>query len=412
MRRAKTLKWIIKFSLFVLTLTVGTMAALNAGETAGLARVDLTNAPVESITQAPDGRTLYAEVTGNELSGTLYRSADNGRSWEIAGAVPSEGIKTLTVASDNSAVLYAGGVGGPMENVHSLWRSEDGGQNWQQFGLNLPANAEHQVPDVTALAIDPHQPEFLYVGTDGQGVYRFDRTYPGYELVGGTTLYNAHVKKLLVSDDSRLYALTAGGLFVTADDGWQKIETPETFITLAVSPYAFQTLYAGSASSGLYRSEDGGQSWEAINDGLTMPAGAAVRITALAVDEQNPMNLVVATAYGLGSQLAPGELYQSRDDGAHWAQVTDLSSLVSELRLHNGLIQATTEHGLVRYGRVTETAYGVVETAPVTNLEALQSLVRPTPNQIAILAITLGLAGLILLNPLHWFEREREDSFG
>lgn len=412
MKRNSLLKWFIKLGLFALTLIIGTALALNVGETKGVARVDLRNAPVEAVLAAGDGQTLYAEVSENDQAPGLYRSVDNGRSWQTVGALPSPDITALTVAADNSTVLYAAGPGGPMASTESLWRSEDGGQNWHQFGLNLPANAERVVPDITDLAVDPNRPDTLYVATDGQGVYRFDTNYPGYELVGDITLYNAHVKSLVVSDDSRLYALTAEGLYVTTtDDRWAKIDTPDTFTTLAVAPYAFETLYAGSVSTGLYRSEDGGQTWETINIGVDMPAGTALRITALAVDEYNPLRLVVATAYGLGSQLAPGQLYESKDNGQNWLQVVDLDSLVTDLRVHNGSIQATTSHGLIKYGRVSETAYGPIETTSAPAPTGLETLTSPTPTQIAILVVTFGLAGLILLNPLHWFEPEPDRYF-
>lgn len=410
MKRTRFLKWLIKFGLFALTLTIGTALALNAGETSGLARVDLRNAPVEAVLDAGDGQTLYAEISETDETLALYRSVDNGRTWQNAGTLPSPTLTALTVAADNSAVLYAAGSGGPMAHTQSLWRSEDGGQSWQQFGLSLPANAERIVPDITDLAVDPNRPDTLYVATDGQGVYRFDTQYPGYELVGGPSLYNNHVKSLVISDDSRLYALTAEGLYVTtAADRWAKIETPDAVTTLAVAPYALQTLYAGTVSTGLYRSEDGGQSWQAINIGVDMPAGAALRVTALAVDDQNPLRLVVATAYGVGSQLAPGQLYESKDNGRNWLQVVNLESLITDLRVHNGLIQATTPHGLVKYGRVSETAYGPVEATPAPAASGLATLVSPTPTQIAILIVTVGLAGLVLLNPLHWFERQQKN---
>ncbi len=404
MKRRRIIRLTVKLGLFALTLILGVLTALNMGETESLARVDLTGASVNMMTTAVDGNTLYAEVAHDSQLTGLYRSTDNGRTWEMLGEGPGSPVNVLTVHSGNEGIFYAGGPGGAMETTKNLWRSVDSGRTWQKFNLNLPASPHRVLPDITTLAVDPQQPHILYVGTDGQGVYRFDDRVLGYELVGGTSLYNAHIKSLVVGTDSQLFTLTNEGLFAVRDNVWQKLDTPDALTGLVALPNESQTLLGGSVSTGVYRSNDGGQTWKRIGQGLDLIPGAALRITAIAVDEENHNHLTVATAYGLGSQFAPGSIYESNDQGENWSKIVDLDGLVTNLSINKGVIHAVTADGLVRYGKVDEQLYDRISpSSPV--VDKVSALARPTGIQVAVLVLTVGLAGLILLNPMRWFER-------
>jgi photosystem II stability/assembly factor-like uncharacterized protein len=291
----------------------------------------------------------------------------------------------------NEMMLYAGTTGGPMATATNLWRSDDQGQTWHKFGLSLPASPERLIPAVTVLAVDPNRSEVLYVGTAGQGVYRFDLNRVGYELVGGVSLYNAQIKSVVVSSNSRVYALTNRGLFVTKGGTWQQLEAvPEALVSLAVAPSNPQVLYVGSASSGAYRSRDGGQTWESISAGLGLAPGAALRITALTVAEQDSQHLVVATAYGLGSHLAAAGIYESKDAGQQWVKLANLDELVTHLTFNKGAIYAATAKGLTHYGEL-------LEPAPALTRLRLNQLANPTITQGLILTVTLIMAGLVLV---------------
>lgn len=399
MKKERILNWLIRVILFAVILTVGTAAALVAGESQGLAMADLSAAPVQAVTTIPQGNVLYADVKGEAATSGIYRSDDKGRTWQLVSASPSPSVNALAVHPVNNQVVFAGAEGGPLATTNNLWRSDDGGRTWRKFFLSLPASPDGLIPAVKALAIDLHQPGLLYVGTDGQGVYRFDVGSDGYgyTLVGDVSLYDAHVKGLVVGSDSRVYALTNNGLFVNSGDEWQKLETlPELPVSLAVAPSDPKTLYAGAPSSGLYRSTDGGQSWQAVSAGLDLVPGASLRVTALAVDAENPERVVVATAYGLGSQLAGGGVYESLDGGQQWRKLGQAEHLVNHLNLTNGAVVAATSKGLVTYGEVA------APVSPVIPIPALQPLANPNGLQIGILILTLMMAGLVLVGRFEW----------
>ncbi|HXV97441.1 MAG TPA: hypothetical protein VEC93_03390 [Anaerolineae bacterium] len=400
--KKRGLNLIVRMVLFGLILSLGTIAALVTDEIKGLALADLSGTSIQALA-ATQKDVLYASLSGGSAPAGLYRSDDHGHTWQLVSSGPGLAINALGVHPSNDAVLYAGTAGGPLATANSVWRSDDGGQAWRKFSLSLPANPYRMVPAVTALAVDPHQPEVLYAGTDGQGVYRFDERRWGYELLGGISLYNAHVRSLVVSPDSRVYALTSEGLFVTAGDTWQEIKSlPERAISLAVAVSDPKTLYVGCPSSGAYHSKDGGHTWQPISDGLGLIPGAALRVTALVVDEQEAQHVVAATAYGLGSQLVGGGIYESHDSGHSWTKLGDAAGLVTHLIINERNLYGATTKGLIRYGEPAEPA-------PVISLPGLRRLAHPTGSQVLILILTLGLAGLALLGRVEWLT-ERHQS--
>ena len=399
----KILTLIIRIGLFLIILFIGTMTALTMEETPGLALADLSDAPVQAMAVSGRNEVLYAALNGELEPAGIYRSDDNGQTWQAVGSLPSAVVNTLTTDPGNQAILYAGGGRGEL-GANNFWRSLDGGQTWQNFNLPLPASPARVVPAVTATAIDPERPELLYVGTDGQGVYRFEVGQVGYELIGGLALVDSHVKDLVTTRNGQLYALTNSGLFVTAGDTWQKLErVPELPVSLAVAASDSQLLYTGGSSGGAYRSFDGGQSWESISAGPGLAPGVSLRVTAIAVDENEAGHLAVATAYGLGSQLAPGSVYESYDAGSSWTKIRDLDSLVSRLTLNEQTVHAATPTGLERYGAPAQPTLS----AQPKSLPPVQSLAKPSGTQLLVLALTVGLAGLMLVGRLEWLLKRR-----
>ena len=402
MKKPRIFGIIIKIVLFTLVLSVGTLVALRLDETEGLALTDLPEANIEAVAAMPQRPVMYAHLTDATQAHGLYRSEDGGQSWRLMGSGLDTPINSLAVDSHTDGLLYAGTGGGPLGVTNNVWRSLDGGQSWHNFNLSLPAGPDRMVPAVTAVMPDPNQPGVLYVGTDGQGVYRFYDKLLGFELVGGLDLHDSHVKQLTMATDGKLYAVTNGGLFVTEGDSWRKIESlPETAIIVAAAPTNPRVLYVGTPSSGLYRSTDGGQQWQSVSSGLGLLPGAALRITELAVDDQDANRIVVSTGYWLGSRLAPGGIYESFDGGSHWTRLGDSPAPIKHLSLSGPTVRAVTAAGTVRYGAGGETQ------TPVRS-PALEPLTSPSGVQILVLLITVGLAGLVAISHLGWVAEHRQ----
>lgn len=393
---------VIRILLFALVLTLGTFTALSVGETAGLASTTLPQTAVEAIAADPADQVIYAGLAKDEQSTQFYISKDSGQSWQAIGPGLDATVTDLAVHPADVNSLYAGTPGGDLETTNNLLVSGDGGQSWHDFHLKLPANPERQLPDVTALAVDPNRPDELYIGTAGQGVYVYDaqpNSY-GYELVGGVNFAQRYIKNLVVGPNSQVYALTTEGIIAIdrPNDTWREINSlPDVAVSLAVDSTDPQTLYAGTVGYGAYRSTDGGQTWEALNNkALGWQPGTILQVSALALDEANPQHLAVATAYSVGSEVAGGSVYESHNAGQNWTKLADTETVVNSLNISSGGIYATTAQGLVQYREPV----GSTAASPLGNL---RSLSNPSGSQILILTLTVILAGLILVGRVEWF---------
>lgn len=399
----KALQLVTRLVIFGLILALGTTTALVAGESQGMALSSLSNTSVQAVARVSQGDGLYVALDGGTQPAGIYASEDNGLTWRMVSSGPGSALKALAVHPTQPNVVYAGTSGGPAIDTASLWRSNDGGVTWHRFTIGMPADTYGNVPAVTALAVKNSEPDVLYVGTAGQGVYRFDMQRNGYELVGGISMVDAHVRSLVLGPQDRLYAITSQGAFFTDGGAWQPLaRVPEQPASLAVAPNDAQTLFIGGTSTGVYRTTDGAATWELVGEGITVLPGAALRVTALGIDEQDGNRVVAATALGLGGRLVGDALYQSDNNGASWTKVAEVQGIVTQLAVDGGVIYAAGANGLARYGASAEqpaTSFAGVNWAGLTN---------PTGVQVLILVLTIALAGLALTWRRDWLVRRNQ----
>jgi photosystem II stability/assembly factor-like uncharacterized protein len=191
-----------------------------------------------------DGKTAYA-AAGNGV----YGSSDGGRTWRAIGP-PALFPVALALAPRHPLTVYVGGAADGASRAGGLYRSTDGGASWIRLtdALNV---------DVTAIAVDRRTPTTLYIGTPGGEGGIFESTD------GGATWHKQ----------------SAGPTWRTRSrDG--RLLTPTLGITsLVVDPAQPSTLYTATGWDGVFRSTDGGRSWQRYDRGLANEA-----VTALALD--------------------------------------------------------------------------------------------------------------------------------
>ncbi len=408
MKRNQIAKWTIKLGLFVLILAGGTVAALAIDEATGLALTELPNTPVQAVA-GHQNDAVYATLNDSSTP-AFYRSYDQGDTWEaLESNLNPASVTALAIDPQDSAILYAGTEGGPVDKINNVWRSFDGGESWQNFNMKLPAGPDKMIPAVTTLEVDPNQPYGLYVGTAGHGVYRFDENQVGYTLVGGVTMPAVNVHDLVIDANSRLYALTGQGLFSLEGEAWQQLNTlPGTPVELAIAPLNPQIIFASVPPNGIYRSEDGGYTWEHTVSGLNWTPGSGLRATALAIDPKNPAHVVAATAYELGiHHLSPGGIFESQTGGESWNEIADTDTLVTDLNFTPDGILAATDEGLRRYETSSPAATGNTSTLAKPVVDEFDSLFPLSGLQILIFLLTLSLAGWVLIGRFNWFRKQR-----
>lgn len=199
---------------------------------------------------ASDPNVIYVGTGEKSIRGVttgqgdgIYKSTDAGATWTHIGLHKAGQISRIKIHPTNPDIAYVGVQGqiwGPSEE-RGVYRTTDGGQTWEQV---LRVNAQTGATD---LRMDPTNPRILYAAMWEHG------RKPWYILSGGT----------------------AGGIFKSTDagDNWEKLGggLPETIgkIGVDVSASNPQRLYAiveaMPGEGGLYRSDDGGATWELKN---------------------------------------------------------------------------------------------------------------------------------------------------
>ncbi len=239
--------------------------------------------------------------------------------------------RVLRFHPEDPTIMFAGAVGGGM------WKSIDAGENWVPLTDHLPNLA------VGCFEIDPTNPQVMYLGT-GEGYFNGDAvagigllksvdagvtwntTGMSYQYTQGQAVLCIDIDPLdgnivLASTGSGLRRSTNGGQsFTTVLQGNINalVRDPVTpSVMLAGAGYPF-----GSGVNGVYRSEDGGQSWVRSSDGLP-PANQIGRVV-LDIYRSNTQ-IVYAGICGTfnynGSQMIG--VFRSVDNGQSWTQMYD-----------------------------------------------------------------------------------------
>ena len=127
----------------------------------------------------------------------------------------------------------------------------------------------------------------------------------------------------------RLYARQADGIWISDDTGtsWtQAGALPSRPLAMAVAQGTPGLVFVGTESLGLYRSNDGGASWQPVESAvLTLDEAAPVAVTALAIDPEDEQIVYAATNIWLGTNtahLTPLGVVVSVDGGRQWLQLS------------------------------------------------------------------------------------------
>jgi photosystem II stability/assembly factor-like uncharacterized protein len=256
------------------------------------------------------------------VGGGVWKTENSGRTWYAISdeGIPIGSIGAIAVAPSNPDIVYVGTGEPDIRSQHSygdgMYKSTDAGKTWTHIGLEA---TEH----IGRIAIDPADPNRVYVAALGHA-------------------YNANPER---------------GVFRSTDGGatWKKVlfhqKMPNDVgaIEIAIDPTNPRVLYASLWATrrppwsvyaptnlpggGLYKSTDGGDTWQQLTGGL--PTDDFVGKIGMAIAPSNPNRVwaVVDDTHGAvaplrnsggGSASAttpPGGIYLSDDAGAAWKKV-------------------------------------------------------------------------------------------
>lgn len=257
------------------------------------------------VSSRPD--TFYIGTAG----GGVWKTDDAGRTWHpLFDRQPASSIGALALAPSDPTVIYVGtGQVAARYDVGSgngVYRSADGGRSWQHVGLD-------ETRHIGRILVDPQHPDTVLVGALG---HYFG---PNHERgVFRSTDGGRHWKQTLyINDDTGVVDLAAdpANPAIVYAAAWQ------------VRNYPWLSYFQPNAGpgSGLYRSSDGGMTWKRL-DGHGWPGGVLGRI-GVATGRGGRVYAVINAAPNSGNvphaaSKDQGGLYRSDDGGATWQLVS------------------------------------------------------------------------------------------
>ncbi|HYT75721.1 MAG TPA: hypothetical protein VEL79_13285, partial [Vicinamibacterales bacterium] len=259
----------------------------------------------------------------------------SGLKWRMVGPFRAGRVNAVTGVAGQPNTFYFGSVGG------GVWKSTNSGRTWN------PIFDSQHVASIGAIAVAPSNPDVIYVGSGeadmrdsiqfGDGMYRSTDAGKTWKHIGLET--TRQIGRVIVHphDPNIVYVAALGhpygphadrGVYRSADGGanWQKVlykSDSVGAIDLAFDPSNPQTVYAAmwavrrppwfiyapanGPGSGLFKSTDGGKTWNPLTKGL--PAEGLGRI-GIAISPANPRRIYVV------ADAKEGGLFRSDDAGA------------------------------------------------------------------------------------------------
>lgn len=276
--------------------------------------------------------------------------------WQFAGPTNIGGrITDIEMHPDDIQTIYAGAATG------GVFKSTNGGTTW------FPVFDDAVSLSIGDIGIAPSNPNIIYVGTGEancgggslayEGVGVFKSTDGGINWLHTGLEETRNIGRIVIdpNNEQRVFVAAMGKLFAgnpergvyrTTDGGvtWERklfISDTTGCIDLAVKPDSPNTIFAamwerirkpwgrsyGGLTSGLYRSTDGGENWQQLSNGLPVNTGNIGRI-GISISQSNPDLIYAIYADEIGYFAG---VYKSTDAGDNWIRTNDgaLSSLFS-----------------------------------------------------------------------------------
>jgi photosystem II stability/assembly factor-like uncharacterized protein len=255
---------------------------------------------VAGVRSAPS--TFYFGATG----GGVWKTEDYGIQWKNIsdGFFSTPSIGAIDVAENDANIIYVGtGSDGLRSNViegRGMYKSIDGGEHWSFIGLK-------EVGQIGAVRIHPNNHNIVYVAAIGKA-FKSNPERGVYKTVDGGKSWK---KILSISEETGVYdieflASNPEIIFATA---WKAERKPWSIIS-----------GGKPEEGGIYKSVDGGSSWEKITEGLPDKLIGKIDLGVTPADSKIVYALVEAPD-------DRGGLYKSVDQGQSFKQVSSNSGI-------------------------------------------------------------------------------------
>ncbi len=235
------------------------------------------------------------------VAGGVWKTEDAGQYWVPIsdGQMTTSAVGALAVAPSDGNVIYAGmgesTIRIDVSHGDGVYRSTDKGKTWSHIGLE-------QSRHIGEIIVDPRDPDVAYVAALGhsakdnaeRGVYRTTDGGGSWDLV-------LHISE------------SAGAVDLSIDPNNPRI----VFATTWEARRNFWSINSGGPGSGLWRTADGGDTWENLSTSPGLPEGTLGKI-GVSVSPANS-DRVFALIEAAGRDRG---LYRSDDGGRTWAKTS------------------------------------------------------------------------------------------
>jgi photosystem II stability/assembly factor-like uncharacterized protein len=244
----------------------------------------------------------------------VFKSTDGGKTWvakntglKLTPVKPCCDATQVEVDPKNGNIVYVSLAS------RLLYKSTNGGDSWLQLRNGIDPHVGQ-----TFLTIDPGNSQTIYAG--GDRTYRSTNGGMQWSLI-----YDRAGRMLAVDPrNSRVLFFASGSLLKSTDSGatWTALLPGGSggFLGVAVHP-RLNLVFAGGFGSGIFRSQNGGASWQFANNGIDDFNVGQVK--------SHPQRSTQIFA------VASPQLSQSADGGSHWGLVSSLSQFwIMDFEIH------------------------------------------------------------------------------
>ncbi len=325
--------------------TAGIFKSINGGGNWVAINSGLTTTYIDTLAINPSTPQILFAGANN---GSVFKSTNGGTSWSAVntGLLANTSVWSLTIDPATPLNIYAGTLGG-------VFKTTNGGGAWNASNTGLTGT------NINTIALDPSTPLTVYAGTYA-GVYKSLNGGSSWSVVNnGLTNTNVNVLAIEQSTPLTIYAGTNGGIFKSVNGGtnWSAINNmgtnlvaPNTWFasksitSLVINPSTPQTIYAGTPgaldhySGSVYKTVNGGASWDYASRGLYKPSdnplylGSYTFVTSIVIDPANPETLYLGATTTFADSYVG--VFKSVDGGGSWVAFnnglidTDVFSMV------------------------------------------------------------------------------------